>query len=155
MSISEQNFLGEFENGPPRQASSRLPPSSTHEQQHLRADSSTGIEYYVLPASRAGGQIALMPFVETGDEQGSKHRDPRPAQRPVRISALGQRVPPGAKQKNAEHGVSDNMPALANVVMPYLEPGVIDSEQEMQQRIEEAAGVMRGKIGRRLDHNDD
>lgn len=39
--------------------------------------------------------------------------------------------------------------------MPGFKCGVIDAEQKMQQRIKEAAGLLRGEIRRRFDRDND
>jgi len=83
-----------------------------------------------------------MPFVEAGDECGSKYGDARPAHRPPRISRDVYGFPPGTEQKKAQQTVAENVSAFADKKVPVLEAARIDAKQIVQQRIQNPAGVV-------------
>jgi hypothetical protein len=121
----------------------------------LRCDPCAGIEDYVLPSPRAGGDIALVPFVEAGDECSSEDRDGGPAWNPFRAAHRGQGCAPGAEEQSAENCVSDDVAAFANVKVPGFETQAIDPEKKMQDGIKDAAGVVRRQQRARFDGDDD
>src|SRR5215469_4229781 len=96
-----------------------------------------------------------MPFVETGDQKCSQHRDRRPAESPSRATVGRQGFPPGAEQKNAQQTVAEDMSTLAQEKVQRFEAGVVDAEQRVEQRVEKAAGVVRREIGGGLNRNND
>ena len=95
-----------------------------------------------------------MPLIETGDKRGSENGDVGPSQRPFWMAEGGQSLAPGAKQKNAEQTVSEDVASLANVEMPMVEAGRVEAEKVVQQWIQNAAGVVRRKDCAGLDGND-
>ena len=94
-----------------------------------------------------------MPLIETGDESCAKNCDGCPAQRPPRVGHDGQRGTPGAEKKEAECGVTNDVTRLANVEVPVLEADPIHSEEEVQDRIENPAGVVGREIRSGFDGN--
>src|SRR5579863_172509 len=96
-----------------------------------------------------------MPLVKTGHQSGPEHGDTRPAESPFCVAHDRQRFAPGAEQQDAEQSVTEYVAALADVDVPVLEAGVIQAEQEMQNGIENAAGVVGGKVRAGLNGNDD
>ncbi len=97
----------------------------------------------------------MVPLVEAGDESCAQNCDRCPAQRPPRAGHDGQRGTPGAEKKEAECGVTNDVTGLANVEVPVLEADPIHVKKEVQDGIENPAGVVGGKIGSGFDgdHN--
>jgi len=96
-----------------------------------------------------------VPFVQAGDQDGSQHRESRPAKSPSGAIDVRQSFAPGAEQQNAQHSIAEDVPALADVEVQMLEVPVVHPKQEMQQRIKHAAGVVgRGEV-RRFNGDDD
>jgi len=75
-----------------------LPPE---ENQCLCGDTSARVKNYILPASGAGRDKALVPLVEAGYECRAQNGDAGPAQRPLYIGHGGQGGTPGAEKQNA------------------------------------------------------
>ena len=94
--------------------------------------------------SGSSGKIALMPFIEAGNDRGPKHRDTGPRQSPTPSTDRRQSLAPGAEEQDAEQAVAEDMASLADEEMPLLELRMIDVKQEVQQRVEKAAGIVRG-----------
>src|SRR5579864_9450830 len=67
------------------------------EEQDLCGDCGTSVEKNVPWRAGAGGKIALMPFVETGDNGGSRDCHARPAQGPFQVFDRRKSFAPGAK----------------------------------------------------------
>ena len=60
----------------------------------------------------------------------------------------GQRRPPGAEQKQAQGEIADDMPQLAQIVIPFDEAEPIDARQKMKQGIKQTVGMFgRAEIG--------
>jgi hypothetical protein len=97
-----------------------------------------------MERSSARRQISLVPFVKAGDERGHKKSDTRPLNRPARQTHTAQRRSPGAEQQQAQHKIAGKMAQLADVEMPCKKADWIQAHQEMQNRIENSAGVVGG-----------
>ena len=128
-----------------------------HPQQHksLRSDPRTGVEDNVANTTCARGNKALVPFVQASYQGCTEHRDVRPAKSPSCASCDGQRLTPGAEQQDTEQAVPEYVAAFANEEVPMLEMLPVQAEQEMQQRIENPAGVVSGERRTGLDGDDD
>ena len=96
-----------------------------------------------------------MPLIQSGDEGGSHDGDARPAQLPFHIFHRGQSCAPSAKQQDAKNAITDDVASFANVEMPAFEAESVDSEEKMQQGVEDAACVVGGKPCGRFDGDDD
>ena len=96
-----------------------------------------------------------MPFVEASYQGRSKDSNACPAERPLRSSGRSQGAPKCPEQQNAKQAVTEDVSGLANVVMPDLECWMVHAEEEVQQRIQNPAGIGGRKIGRRFDRDDD
>ena len=96
-----------------------------------------------------------MPLVKAGNQSGSQQRHAGPAYGPLRITLRGERRVPGAEQEDAQQAVSENMATFADEKVDVLEAEMADSEKVVQQRIQNAAGIVRGKPRARFDRNDD
>jgi len=123
-------------------------------EQDLGCDSSGGIKHHILPASGAGGKESLMPFVEAGDQESPEHCEACPTNGPL-ARLRRQSFSPGAEQEETQQGVTDDVAGLAQKVMPGLEVGRVDAEEEMKNWIQDMAGVLSGEVGRGFDSNDD
>ena len=126
-------------------------PHPPQKNNHLRSQTGASVENYILPASSSGWKEALVPFVETGDENGSKNCDRCPTRRPLRVVHRRQRRAPGAEEQNAQDGVADDVAGFADEEVPNFEMIPVHAKQKMQQRIENPAGVVRRKQGAGLD----
>ncbi len=96
-----------------------------------------------------------MPFIEAGDKCRAEYGNVGPPKAPPGGPRLGKRFSPGAEQEEAEQAVADYVPCFSQEVVPRLEVRVIDAEQEMKNRVENAAGVLPGQVWSRLDGDDD
>jgi hypothetical protein len=97
-----------------------------------------------MERSSARRQISLVPFVKAGDERGHKKSDTRPLNRPAKQARTAQRRSPGAEQQQAQHKIAGKMTQLADVEMPSKKADWVQAHQEMQNRIENSAGVVGG-----------
>ena len=95
-----------------------------------------------------------MPLIEAGDECCPQHRDVRPPERPTWIPDSRQGFSPGAKQQDTQQAVPENVAALAKIKVHNFEACMAQAEEEMQERIQNTAGVVGGKIGARFKSND-
>src|SRR5258708_2245784 len=100
-------------------------------------------EEHILHSARARGQNSLAPLVESGHESRAKDRNVCPAKSPFRVIHHRQSGSPGAKQQNTQNRVTDDVPALANIEMPVLKAEPVHAEEEMEDRIQNPAGVVR------------
>ena len=116
-------------------------------EQDLGCDSSGGVKDHILPASGAGGQESLVPFVQAGDQQSPDHGEACPTKGPL-ARFRGQSFSPGAEQEKTQQGITDDVTGLAQKVMPGLEMGRVDAEEEMKNRIQDMAGVLSGEVSR-------
>jgi hypothetical protein len=82
-------------------------------------------------------------FVEACDKSCAQNSDGCPAQRPLHIAHRGQGGAPRAKKQHAEDAIADDVACLANVEVPNIEALPVEAEEEMQQGIQNAAGVVR------------
>ena len=96
-----------------------------------------------------------MPLVETRYQTSSQHRDVGPAKGPARTSWRWQRFSPRPKQQNAQEAISEHVPSLPHVKMPILKSRVAHTKQEVHQGVQEATGVVSGKVRSRLDGDND
>jgi len=64
-----------------------------------------------------------------------------------------QRGTPGAKQKQAQRKITNEMADFPDVVVHYRKAGQIHAHQVVKQRIQKSAGVLGGKHVRRLDRD--
>ena len=67
----------------------------------------------------------------------------------------GQRGAPGAEKQEAQYAVADDVAGLANEEVPVLEVVPVHAEKEMQDGIENPAGVVGGEISGGFDGDDD
>ena len=67
----------------------------------------------------------------------------------------GQCLPPGAKQQDAQQAVAKHVPRLSQECVVGLKADLVDSKQEMHQRKKDMTRVLRRKISRRFDRDDD
>jgi len=123
-------------------------------QDELGCDPRTGIQNHIVNRPRAARQIALMPFIEAGDEGCSEHRNVGPAERPSRIGRRRQSFAPRPEKKNAEEAIAEHMSGLADEEVVPLKAREVHPEKKVKKWIKEAAGVLRGQIGRRLNSDD-
>jgi len=128
--------------------------SKEEREQDLGCDSSGGIKDYILPASGAGGQESLVPFVQAGDQQSPEHREACPTNGPLaRFGRQG--FSPGAEQEETQQGITDDVTGLAENVMPGFEMALVYAEEEMKNRVENMTGVLAGEVGRGFNGDDD
>jgi len=125
------------------------------QNQYLRSDTGRCVEKDVVNRTGTSRDETLMPLVKTRHQRGSQDGDSGPTQSPAFISQGRQRLAPGTEKKNAQQAVTENVAALANVEVPVLELAVVNAEEEVQQGIKKAAGVMRRKISARLNRDND
>ena len=118
-----------------------LCPFPPKENKELSRDPGARIQNNILPASGSGGNEALVPLVEAGHECRTEYRDVRPAWSPQGTGHCGQSCPPRSKKQNTQNAVTDNVSAFANQEVPGFKAHRIQAEKEMQQRIENPAGV--------------
>ncbi len=85
-----------------------------------------------------------MPFVKAGDERGHKKSETRPLNRPGRQAHTAQRRSPGAEQEQAQHKIAGKMTQFAYIEMPCKKADRIQAHQEMQDWIQNSAGVIAG-----------
>ena len=123
-------------------------------QEDLGCDGCGRVQHHVLPTPRTGRNEALVPFVQAGDERGPEDCDIGPVKAPWGISRLRQGRAPRPEQEETQQTVTDNVAGFAHNVVPWLELRVVDAEQEMKNRVQDAAGLMRRKIRARFDGND-
>ena len=98
------------------------------------------IESNIFRWSRAGRQVALMPFVEGGYDEGSEPRQQGISQQHSPLAA--ERSAPSPEHEKAEHPVAYDVPGLAQVMMEDQKVIKIDvAEKVSQQVVEHAAGV--------------
>lgn len=128
-------------------------PLGCEEYQDLRRHSRASVQHDILPPAGARWEKALVPLVQTGHQNGSQKRNAGPAPGPFGTINRGQGRSPGTKKKNTQDGVSDHMTTLANVEMPLVEPGPIQTKEVMQQGIENPAGVIRREQSARFNGN--
>lgn len=129
-------------------------PFPPKENEDLSCDPSARIQNNVLPASGSRGNEALVPLVEAGYKCSTQHRDVRPARCPHGIGHCRQSCAPRAKKQNTQNAVTDNVSAFTNQEVPGFEALRIQAEKEMQQRIENPAGIGRRKHGSGFEGND-
>jgi hypothetical protein len=96
-----------------------------------------------------------VPLVEAGDESSAENCDGRPARGPPDIAHRRQSGAPRAEKQNAQRAIADDVSCLANEEVPVLEMLPVQAEQEMQNRVENAARVMGREQGAGLYGNDD
>ena len=84
-----------------------------------------------------------MEFIEGRNQRGAHECEHGPLQAPSRAEA-GECAAPGAEKKNAQRGVSDKVPGLAQYDVQNLKPLRAHSEQIMKDWIENSAGMFRG-----------
>jgi len=121
----------------------------------LRCDSCAGIENYIVHRSGAAGKIALMPFIEAGDNRSPQHSDAGPSPTPTCISQCRQSFAPGTEEQDAQQAVAEDVPSLADEEVPLFELRAIDMKNEVQQRVEKAACIVSGEIRGRFNGDDD
>ena len=95
-----------------------------------------------------------MPFIEAGDQESPEHCEACPTNGPL-ARLRRQSFSPGAEQEETQQGVTDDVTGLAQKVMPGLEMGRVDAEEEMKNRIQNMAGVLSGEVGRGFNGDDD
>ena len=81
-----------------------------------------------------------MPLVESGYHSGSQDSEGRPPHRPLRVPHRRQSFAPRSEEEEAQEGVAENVAALTNVEVPVFEASMAETEQKMQQGIEEPTG---------------
>ena len=95
-----------------------------------------------------------MPLVEAGDEKTSEDGEGCPTKCPLaRLRRQG--FPPGAEQEETQQCVTDHMPGLPEQVVPGLEVGSVNAEEEMEKRVEDMAGVLSRQVRRGFNGDDD
>jgi len=132
-----------------------LSPAIAEKQSHLRHNAGAGVENYIAHGSGSRRQKALMPFIETGNEARPQYRNVGPPEGPFRSRRSGQSLSPGPEQKNTQQSVPDHVSRFPDEKVIRLKAGLVDPKQEMQNWIENAAGVLRREIRRRFDRNND
>src|SRR5579885_188697 len=86
---------------------------SDQENRKLRRNSGARVEDYIVVSSRATGKVALVPFVQRGNESSSENRDVGPANGPLSTVLQWQCRAPGSKQEDAQKSVSEDVATLA------------------------------------------
>ena len=112
------------------------------QQQDLRRDARAGIQYYVVHRAGARGQKALVPLIKAGHDRSSEDGEARPTEGPLGAGNRRQRFSPCAEQQDAQESVTEDMTALPHVEVPVLESRVAESKKIMEQRKEDAAGIV-------------
>lgn len=114
-------------------------------QENLSAKTGGGVEYYIMNGPGARRQKSLVPFVETGYQCGHGQRGSRPNYRPARVVFHHDGGAPGAKKQKTQDGVANYVARLPDQEMPGYKSDRAQAEKKVENRIQEPAGVLRGK----------
>lgn len=90
-------------------------------------------------------QKALMPLIEAGHERSHRQRDSSPYDRPARTVPQRNGGPPGTKKQDAQDGITNNVASFSDQEVPSQESDRVQTEKEVENRIQDPAGVLRGK----------
>jgi len=90
-------------------------------------------------------QKALVPLIEAGHESSHRQRDSSPYEGPARIVLHRNGSPPGTKKQDAQDGITNNVACFSDQEMPSQESDRVQTEKEVENRIQDPAGVLRGK----------
>lgn len=112
----------------------------------MRDDASRCVEDNVLPAAGAGGKKTLVPLVQAGYEGGAEHGEIGPAEGPLQVVGLRQRLAPCSKQEEAQQAIADDVAGFAKGKIKRLKVRLTDPKQVVQQRIQKSASVVRRQI---------
>src|SRR4030081_3291594 len=120
------------------------PPLQPEKYEDLCGYPRARVEDNVMHRACARWDEALMPFIKAGHECSSKNRDARPAHGPLQIQVFrdGQRGAPRPEEQNAQNTVANDMACLAHVEVPMYEVSPVHSEKEVQQRVQNPAGIV-------------
>ena len=120
-------------------------PGQIKKYQNLRGQRRTTVQHDIADCAGSRREERLMPFVQARDQCRHEESSRRPAQRPSRSPWQAQRSTPGAKQEKTQGKVTHKMAELPDVVVPHLETGPIETDQEVQYGVENPACVLGGK----------
>src|SRR5207249_748709 len=113
--------------------------SQKEEEQDLCNECGSAVEQNVLQRSGATGKVELVPLVEGGNQGSHEERNSCPLDCPGDAKREG--GAPGAKEQKAQGEVTHKVTGFADDMLPERKFGPSHTEQEMQYRIEKAAGV--------------
>src|SRR5215469_11876411 len=90
-------------------------------------------------------QKALVPLIEAGHERSHRQRDSSPYDGPARIVLHRDGSPPGTKKQDAQDGITNNVACFSDQEVPSQESDRVQTEKEVENRIQDPASVLRGK----------
>jgi hypothetical protein len=127
----------------------RARPAQPERDGQQKSQSGNAIEHGISGSSCPRRKEGLMPFVHRrhrgGGQPGQDRRTPIPS------AGARQRRPPGSQQQQTQNPINNDVPRLAQIMMPYLKLVNINlPEYAGQEPEQEIAGVFRGEILRRL-----
>src|SRR5437879_1422174 len=91
-------------------------------------------------------QKALVPLIEAGHERSHRQRDSSPYDGPARIVPHRNASPPGTKKQDAQDGITNNVACFSDQEMPSQESDRLQTEKEVENRIQEPAEVTRSSM---------
>ena len=90
-------------------------------------------------------QKALVPLIEAGHESSHRQRDSSPYDGPARIVLHRNGSPPGTKKQDTQDGITNNVACFSDQEVPSQESDRVQTEKEVENRIQDPASVLRGK----------
>src|SRR5579864_41161 len=87
----------------------------------------------------------LVPLIKAGYERSHGQRDSCPYDGPARIVLHRNGSAPGAKKQDAQDSITNDVARFSDQEVPSQESDRVQTEKEVENRIQEPAGVLRGK----------
>jgi hypothetical protein len=118
-------------------------PGEIKKNQNLRRQGRATVQHDIAEFPRSRGQKSLMPLVQARNQRRHEESNRRPAQRPAGSPRQMQSGTPCAEQQKAQGKVADKVATFPDVVVHHFEGCRIKPNEEMQDRIQNSAGVLR------------
>jgi len=109
----------------------------------LCRDSRAAVQNDIVESPSAGWQIALMPLIEAGDNSRSQHCNPRPSEDPSGAAWGRQGFAPRTEKQYAQQPIAEDVSGFAQERVIWLKARIINAENEVQERIQEPARILR------------
>lgn len=87
-------------------------------------------------------QKALVPLIEAGHKSSHRQRDSCPYDGPARIVLHRNGSLPGTEKQDAQNGITNHVACFSDQEMPSQESDRVQPEKEVENRIQEPAGVL-------------